>query len=91
MENIKNRMLEAIFTITGGRDENVKAAEKCAAIAEEEMIELLEWITAKDCKYAIMNGGTPEFEKDLRFAGQSEDDDKTIKELLDIYKKEKGL
>lgn len=60
-----------------------EASKSCAKIYKDEISLFLKWLTAKDSKYAIMYGGTPELDKDYRFA--SNDEDFTIEEILDIY------
>lgn len=83
---------QIILSDTGdGRDGDLKKAEICENLFYEEMHNFLEWVTREECRYAIMYGGTPELEKDLRFSGVDENDDHTIKEMIEIYKKEKGL
>jgi hypothetical protein len=53
-------------------------------IADDYAIEFVEWITNEKSKYAIMYGN-----QEKRFATFSKD--YTTKELLEIFKKEKGL
>ncbi len=89
MNIIKQRHLEAIENMNNNwhEDKNnfVEAAEACSVITEQEMEKLLTWLTDEDCPYSIMYGGTPELEKDYRFAGNI-DKDYTIKEVIEIYK-----
>ncbi len=53
-------------------------------LADEFSIDFLEWLTNEKSKYSIMYGN-----QDKRFA--TFEKDYTSKELLEIYKKEKGL
>lgn len=43
----------------------------------------LKWLTDKDSQFSIMYGGTPELEKDYRFA--TNDEDYTIEEVYKFY------
>ena len=54
----------------------------------EDVESVLEWLTRKDSLFSIMYGGTPELEKDYRFA--TNDGELTIKELINKYKEYKA-
>ena len=59
-------------------------AEFCEEIADEFAIGFAEWLTNEQSPYSIMYGNQEKRFSDFR-------KDYTIKELLQIYKKEKGL
>jgi hypothetical protein len=59
-------------------------AEECELIADDFAIGFAEWFTSEQSPYSIMNGN-----QEVRFSDFRKD--YTIKELLEIYKKEKGL
>jgi len=59
-------------------------ANKCEQIADNYAIEFAQWITNEKSKYSIMYGN-----QNKRFADF--DKEYTSKELLEIFKKEKGL
>jgi hypothetical protein len=59
-------------------------AEFCEEIADEFAIGFAEWLTNEQSPYSIMNGNQEKRFSDFR-------KDYTIKELLQIYKTEKGL
>jgi hypothetical protein len=61
-----------------------KRVLKQIKIADEFAIGFAEWLTNEQSPYSIMNGNQEERFSDFR-------KDYTIKELLKIYKKEKGL
>ena len=62
-----------------GRNEIQETKEQCAEIAENYVIEVLEWLTNEKSEYSINYGNQEE-----RFA--TNDKDFTIKEILEIYK-----
>ena len=67
------------------RFENIdKVIDSQEKIADEFAIGFAEWITSEKSKYSILYGN-----QEKRFATFEED--YTPKELLEIYKKEKGL
>lgn len=57
--------------------------DACKSAMKSNTKEFVEWITSKDSKYSIMYGGTPELEKDYRFAAI--DIDFTIDEVYDHW------
>jgi hypothetical protein len=59
-------------------------AEECELIADEFAIGFAEWLTNEQSPYSIMNCN-----QEVRFSDFRKD--YTIKELLEIYKEEKGL
>jgi hypothetical protein len=65
-------------------DELSEASNHCETIADDFAIEFAEWFTNEQSPYSIMNGN-----QEVRFSDFRKD--YTIKELLEIYKKEKGL
>jgi hypothetical protein len=67
-----------------GRNEIEETKEQCEEIADEFAIGFAEWFTNEESEYSIMYGN-----QEKRFATFTKD--YTAKELLEIYKKEKGL
>jgi hypothetical protein len=65
-------------------DEKNNCINLCEKIADDFAIGFAEWITSEKSKYSILYGN-----QEKRFATFEED--YTPKELLEIYKKEKGL
>ena len=63
------------------RNEIQETKEQCAEIAYAYVIEVLDWLTNEKSEYSINYGN-----QEKRFA--SNDNDYTIKEFLEIYKKE---
>ena len=61
-----------------------ETANELEQIADDYAIEFVEWITNEKSKYAIMYGN-----QQKRFATVRKD--YTTKQLLEIFKKEKGL
>lgn len=59
-------------------------AKECEVIADDFAIGFAEWFTNEQSPYSIMNGNQEKRFSDFR-------KDYTIKELLEIYKKDKGL
>ena len=62
----------------------MEEAQRCEKVAEEFAIGFADWLTNEKSEYSVMYGN-----QEKRFATFNEDF--TIKELLEIYKKEKGL
>lgn len=62
----------------------IETSKELEQIADEYAIELLEWLSNEKSKFAILYGNQEE-----RFATIEED--YTSKQLLEIFKKEKGL
>jgi hypothetical protein len=65
-------------------DELYEASNHCVKIADDYTIEFAEWLTNEKSKYSIMYGNQRK-----RFS--TIEKDYTAKELLEIFKKEKGL
>jgi hypothetical protein len=75
---LKEKFIDAFKS---GKRFDIQNAE---TIADEFAIEFAEWITSEKSKYSIMYGN-----QNKRFADF--DKEYTSKELLEIFKKEKGL
>ncbi len=78
--NLKEKFKKLVFNISIS---NEKLIEKSEQIADDYAIELLEWLTNEKSKFSIMYGN-----QEKRFSTIEED--YTKKELLEIFKKEKG-
>ena len=65
-------------------DELSEASNQCEKIAEEFAIGFVEWLTNEQSPYSITYGN-----QEIRFSDFRKE--YTAKELLEIYKKEKGL
>ena len=65
-------------------DELSEASNHCENIADEFATKFAEWFTNEQSPYSIVSGN-----QEVRFSDFRKD--YTIKELLEIYKKEKGL
>ena len=89
MKSLEEKMYKAIHEGaiveegTGG-----KAAKSCSEIAKQAVIDFAKWITDKDSMYAPMFGGTPELEKDYRFADIERD--YTAEEIVELFINQKG-
>ena len=81
---LKEKFKKQLDTATPTLNRPFYQSEKCEAIADEFAIGFAEWFTNEKSKYSVMYG-----KQEKRFATFTKE--YTAKELLEIYKKEKGL